>query len=378
MPSKRNLRKKISHFLGSYRGKIIFNFFYGFGASLAILGTMFKLLHLDGANIALAIGLGTEVFIFALSAFEPPFRTYRWDDVFPILKTHNEEDRPNFNGSGLGGSIIINGSAASSGNAGEAIPGQPSYGGTPFSGEPAGQVPTGPKHQNAFANITTQQAVQSYGLPPEVKLTDEEAQTLTDSIKRMGEAVNQLNNMTDITLVTEKYLNQLSGMADNLDRFSSATSSLADVSNVLLDSYRNITENSSDISDNSKGYVEQMGILNKNLYGLNTIYEIQLKSISSQIDTIDRVNKGLLHIRDMYEGSMDGSDRFRTETENMAENLSNLNRVYSRMLQAMIPSSGFGTFAQNNATAFTNQNIETNQPAEEKPSVKDESSAENK
>jgi hypothetical protein len=381
MPNKkRNLRRKISHFLGSYRGKIIFNFFYGFGASLAIMGTMFKLLHLDGANIALAIGLGTEVFIFALSAFEPPFRTYRWDDVFPVLKTHNEEDRPNFgNGiGGFGGSLIINGGSASSDSEGQTISAQPAqsqgFGGVIYSGIPGGQgvavqgSPTQgvstPGHQNPFADITPGQAAQSYGLPPQVQLSEEEAQTLSDTIKRMGEAVTQLNNMADITIVTEKYLNQLSGMAENLDRFSSATSSLADVSNVLLDSYRNITENSSEISDNSKGYVEQMGVLNKNLYGLNTIYEIQLKSISSQIDTIDRVNKGLLHIRDMYEGSMDGSDRFRVETENMAENLSNLNRVYSRMLQAMIPNPGFGAFGQNNVVSATNQNTENNQPNE--------------
>lgn len=339
MFEKKNLRTKISHFLGSYRGKTIFNFFYGFGASLAILGTMFKLLHLDGANIALAIGLGTEVFIFALSAFEPPFRNYRWEEVFPILMSHKEEDRPDFSSSGNGivGSVIINGQN------GQNVQ-------TPNVQQNVTQTQTGQSQRNPFVNVTTEQAMSSYGLPQELKLTEEESQTLTDSIKRMGEAVNQLNNMADITLVTEKYLNQLSQMSGNLDRFSSATSSLADVSNVLLDSYRNITENSTDISENSKGYVEQMGVLNKNLYGLNTIYEIQLKSISSQIDTIDRVNKGLLHIRDMYEGSMDGSERFRSETEKMAENLANLNQVYSRMLQAMIPAPGFAGFAQGNMT----------------------------
>jgi hypothetical protein len=357
MTRTKKFRKNLSIFLGSYRGKVIFNFFYGFGASLAILGTMFKLLHLDGANIALAIGLGTEVLIFALSAFEPPFRTYRWDDVFPVLKTGNEEDRPNFNGTNIGGQVIIGGVDNQNANAqgfvnqsvntGVPQQGPVIIGGQQYAGFPAGNAPQGSGSRNPFENITPQQAVQSYGIPPEVKLTEEEAQTLTDSIKRMGEAVNQLNNMADITLVTERYLNQLSGMADNLDRFSSATSSLADVSNVLLDSYKSITENSTDISDNSKGYVEQMGVLNKNLYGLNTIYEIQLKSISSQIDTIDRVNKGLLHIRDMYEGSMDSSQQFKTETENMAENLANLNRVYSRMLEAMIPGQGFSPFNRN-------------------------------
>lgn len=305
--NKKGFRHRIADFLGSYRGKTIFNFFYGFGASLAILGTMFKLLHLDGANIMLAVGLSTEVLIFALSAFEPPFRTYRWDEVFPVLRTRNPEDRPNFSGAG------------------------PVYSGNP---QPAPSTP------GNWSQVTPGQAVQSYGIPPQIQLSDDDAQTLSESIKRMGEAVHQLNNMTEITRVTEKYLAQLSDMADNLNRFGSATASLTEVSNVLLDSYKSITDNSSDISSNSRGYVEQMGTLNKNLSGLNTIYEIQLKSISSQIDTIDRVNNGLLHIRNMYEGSMEDSVRFKKETEAMAENLANLNRVYTRMLEAMTPGNG--------------------------------------
>jgi len=366
---KKSFRTKLSHFLGSHRGKTIFNFCYSFGAALAILGTLFKLLHLEGANIALSIGLGTEVFIFALSAFEPPFRNYRWEEVFPILVTHKDEDRPEFGPGGVTGGIvnIVGGQATGvSGEPGVAAAGG-AQGGYPRGGYPGGGYPgggsAGPRHSNPLANITTEQALQSFGLPPQVQLSDEDAQTLTDSIKRMGEAVTQLNNMADITQVTEKYLNQLSDMADNLGRFSNATSSLAEVSNVLLDSYKSITDNSSDISENSKGYVEQMGVLNKNLYGLNTIYEIQLKSISSQIDTIDRVNKGLLHIRDMYEGSMDGSDRFRQETENMADNLAHLNRVYSRMLDAMIPGQGFGGFSAPRPTQPTPP-VSTSEPTD--------------
>src|SRR5574344_1426800 len=88
------LRIRITLFLGSHRGKTIFNFCYGLGASIAILGVLFKLLHLDGANIMLSVGLGTEVIIFALSALEPPFRTYHWENVFPVLKTNQEQDRP--------------------------------------------------------------------------------------------------------------------------------------------------------------------------------------------------------------------------------------------------------------------------------------------
>lgn len=309
----------MSHFLGSYKGKTIFNFCYGFGASLAILGTMFKLLHLDGANIALAIGLGTEVFIFALSAFEPPFRNYRWEQVFPILKSHKEEDKPDF--SSLGGTVNIVGTVT------------------------AQEKPTDVKAAASTVVVgkATAQAAQS--APPVVDATGKaESPSSTEGIVSTNPDTDQLADLGNITDVTERYMKQLSSMADNLNRFNDATNSLTTVSNILLESYQSITENSTSISENSRGYVEQMGYLNKNLYGLNTIYEIQLKSISSQIDTIDRINKGLVHVRDMYEGSMDGSERFRQETENMAENLAQLNRLYTRMLEAMTPGQGFPGF----------------------------------
>lgn len=330
-PNKKSLRTRLSHFLGSYKGKTIFNFCYGFGASLAILGTMFKLLHMDGANIALAVGLGTEVFIFALSAFEPPFRNYRWEEVFPVLTTHKEEDKPEFGPMGVvGGTVNIVGNATPQTQPQAQVQSQTQT-----------QTQVQPKVENpvsatVIVDNTPPQRLQPLSIPViDTKLSEEDAKALSESIKQVGEASGQLSDLSKVTDVTERYLNQLSAMSDNLNRFSDATASLTTVSNVLLDSYRSITDNSSDISENSKGYVEQMGSLNKNLYALNTIYEIQLKSISSQIDTVDRVNKGLVHIRDMYEGSMDGSERFRQETENMAENLAQLNRLYARMLEAM-------------------------------------------
>lgn len=95
-----------------------------------------------------------------------------------------------------------------------------------------------------------------------------------------------------------------------MEQLRSATESLTAVSNTLLQSYRNITENSEGISDTSQGYVSGMETLNRNISGLNTIYEIQLKSISSQLDNIDRVNNGLKNIRDMYERSASDSSRY--------------------------------------------------------------------
>ncbi len=75
--------------------------------------------------------------------------------------------------------------------------------------------------------------------------------------------------------------------------------------------------------------------LNRNIAGLNTIYEIQLKSISSQLESIDRVNRGLKDIRDMYDKAANESSRYCEETEKMARYMKQLNSVYEKMITAM-------------------------------------------
>ena len=124
-------------------------------------------------------------------------------------------------------------------------------------------------------------------------------------------------------------------MTEEMRHLHDSTAALNKVSDTLLESYRAITENSENISRSSTGYVDQMEALNRNIQGLNTIYEIQLKSISSQLDAIDRVNRGIKDIRDMYEKSAEQSTRYCEETEKMARYMQQLNTVYERMIHAM-------------------------------------------
>lgn len=78
-----------------------------------------------------------------------------------------------------------------------------------------------------------------------------------------------------------------------------------------------------------------MTSLNRNIAGLNTIYEIQLKSISSQLDNIDRVNRGLKDISNMYDKAAAESDHYCEETQKMARYMQQLNSVYEKMITAM-------------------------------------------
>ncbi|NLX66375.1 MAG: gliding motility protein GldL [Bacteroidales bacterium] len=89
------------------------------------------------------------------------------------------------------------------------------------------------------------------------------------------------------------------------------------------------------LSTHSEEYGKQMENLNRTLSGLNSIYEIQLKSVSSQIGTIEQINQGLARLRNIYDDRLPDGSVIKTETEKMADQLRELNEVYARMLNAM-------------------------------------------
>ena len=198
-------------------------------------------------------------------------------------------------------------------------------------------------------------------------VSEEDTKNLSESIKKLSGAAEQISKMAELTEATQKYLEQLSGMSENMERFSHVTNSLTNVSDTLLNSYKSITDNSDGINQNSRGYVQQMEMLNRNISGLNTIYEIQLKSISSQIESIEHINGGLNRIREMYDGSVTDSSVFRNETEKMTRQLAELNQVYSRLLQAMTVNMGPATAYQQPAPQPQQPNYQQQQPNYQQP-----------
>jgi hypothetical protein len=357
MGFKRRYQNFIEKFLSGDKGQVFFQFFYNWGASIVIIGALAKLEHWPWGlgNILLTVGLLTEFFVFFISAFDHPAKNYSWERVFPVLDTNDEEDRPEFGGGGGGGIVggVIGGTngvsaegiAASGtvkgittsgtvkgGGGGAVIIG----GGGGYVGGSGGGYSGAPQSASeAVENMTPGQVMQSFGIPNAVNISEEDSNALTASIKKMASAADQLSKMAEMTEATQEYLDQLSTMAEDMKRFSTVTNSLTDVSDILLDSYKSITDNSDGINQSSRGYVHQMENLNRNIQGLNTIYEIQLKGVSSQIDAIERINSGLMRIKDLYEGSIVDSSVFRSETEKMAQQLHALNGVYNRLLNAM-------------------------------------------
>ena len=286
-----NLKSRYRTMMTWEGGQRLFNFAYSLGAAIVIWGALFKILHLPGGNTLLCIGMGTEVLMFILTAFDRPPKEYHWEDVFPELDNRTATDETDGDETGSGRQRVISGGVIVSG--GSPISASQGYAGPVAGGNsaPAGTVP-----------VVTQ------------------AETV---------------NISDVAAATNSYIEQMTAITEQLAHLRETTQNLNAVSDMLLQSYQAITENSSALTANSKDYISQMGDLNRNLGGLNTIYEIQLKSVSSQLESIDRVNRGIKDIRDMYEKSASQSARYCEETEKMARYMQQLNQVYEKMLHAM-------------------------------------------
>jgi hypothetical protein len=340
-------------FLSSERGKRVLNFCYSWGASIVVIGAMFKIVHLPYANEILCVSLITEALVFYISAFERPTSDYNWEEVFPVLKSKNPLDRPDFEHREGGGAVIIGGGAegggttvvgnfggspVAGGGGGGSFGGGGIYAGGGVAGGPVyagGGVPPAPTPQES-ADL----GLAAMGL----NVTEEDRNNLANSIRKLSEAAEQIASMADLSDVTKSYIEQISSVSQNLERFNEVTHSLSDVSDSLVNSCKAISGATSDEDpeQHSLGYVQQMEQLNRHLSGLNQFYEVQLNGLRTQMDTVHHINAGLNRIRDMYDSSMIDSAAFRNENERMAQLLTQLNQVYSRMLQAMTVNMPYG------------------------------------
>ncbi|MCR5362353.1 MAG: gliding motility protein GldL [Bacteroidales bacterium] len=277
-----------------------FNYLYSIGASIVILGALFKLLHVTGADIMLILGMGTEAFIFFMSAFDEPSREPNWENVYPGIynQTLTGEEKATIaerRAKQEAAFEQVAANAVSQGNGGGAtiIGGNVPAGGTIVIG--GGIVSNAPA---AMGESAMPSAATTVGNAPLVA---------SGNIGVTPEQADQ------VTAATERYVTKLNEISVSLEKLSAAMAGVG----------------------GNENYAEQIGQLNRNIQGLNTIYEIQLKSVSSQLSTIEEVNRGLNNIRSLYENGANDSYKIRQESDQLARNLQQLNEVYARMLQAM-------------------------------------------
>lgn len=263
---------RLQKWMDSVPGQTFLNYAYSWGASVVILGTLFKLTHIPGANFMLFLGMGTEVVVFFLSAFDRPFdkTTIGMDlaihpeDEEPVDEEQTEDlgeeepveevSEPQMQGVAAGGTIILAGGGVAAGDGAAVGGGAVADGGTgqPFAGQQAGGISGGVAY------------------------------------------VGQPSISAEVADATGAYIEELQKLTEILEK---------------------VGEQSRRIATDS----EEMENLNRTLTGISRIYEMQLKSASSQIGTIEEIN---------------------AQTRRMAEQIEQLNQIYARMIEAMTTNMG--------------------------------------
>lgn len=272
--SKFNIVYHLQKWMDSVPGQTFLNYAYSWGASVVILGTLFKLTHLPGANIMLFAGMGTEVFVFFISAFDRPFDKTQEGRDLPTHIDEEEIDREEAE-------------AEAAYNAGVQVAGGGSVvGGAGVSG--GGTIIIGGGTANT-ANVSTAPA---------------------------SEGATQTTVGGTQTVVSPEAA-QTTAAAAELAANHEVAMQLADAQANYLDELKRLTETLQKVSDQSARLTrdsEEMENLNRTLTGIATVYELQLRNISKQVSTIEQIDE---------------------QTRRMAQQIEELNNVYGRMIKAL-------------------------------------------
>lgn len=286
--SKFNIVYHLQKWMDSVPGQTFLNYAYSWGASIVILGALFKLTHLPGANFMLFAGMGTEAIVFFLSAFDRPFdKTADGRDI----PTHVTEEYLET------GKVTYgeNEGAAASAASGSVTPvsgGQTIIigGGSFVGGTGASSASSSAENENGEGAEQIDESVAA-AVAPGAGFSENGATVAGGSMAGGNTA-------------------WVSGQQGVTPEMADAQNNYVEELKKLVETLEKVNEQSTRLTRDS----EEMENLNRTLTGISKVYEMQLKGASQQIGTIDQINE---------------------QSRKMAQQIEQLNKIYARMIEAM-------------------------------------------
>lgn len=292
--SKFNIVFRLQKWMDSVPGQTFLNYAYSWGASIVILGTLFKLTHLPGANLMLFLGMGTEVLVFFLSAFDRPFdKTADGRDIpTHITEEYLETGKVIYDtNNSVAGSQPVSGSHPVSGDA--VVVGQPivfAPGATASQGIASASASEGTASSPVSAAASSVSASSSDDKEANVAVQQPQSAAVQQPVAGSTAWVGGQQQITpEMEEAQNNYVEELKKLVETLEK---------------------VNEQSSRLTRDS----EEMENLNRTLTGISKVYEMQLKGASQQIGTIDQINE---------------------QSRKMAQQIEQLNKIYTRMIEAM-------------------------------------------
>jgi len=281
---------------------------YGIGASVVILGALFKIQHIPGGGPMITLGLGVEAVIFFFSAFEPLHEELDWTLVYPELAGMTDPDElDEYKDEALAGRGVT---------------------------------------LERFDDLFNQ------------------AEIKPETIKHLGEGLNSLSStaanlvdISDASIATRQYADNVQKAAEGVggltENYAASTDKLASAASTLSESYEKAAEKISSsgsevaasyseaaakaktITSSNDAFGERLNEMNKNLQALNDAYTTQLKGTNEHMKGADQVYKGIEDMMKNLKASVEETEKYKNQMSQLSKNLADLNTIYGNMLTAM-------------------------------------------
>jgi len=295
--AKEKKESAFMHWYESYEGKKVVGIVYSVGASVVIIGALFKILHWPGASQVLMVGMFTEAFLFVIGALDKPHPEFHWEEVFPqllgygtnpeILEAYAEKARP----------TLLNSNEAAAAK------------------KDAPAVPTIP---------------------------EKDVEALKAGIANLSKTAQQLASLGGIADTTNKLASQMEQAGQAAEKFVGSQNGLLAASEQLGNAYTSVSKDMDIVVKNTQAYGKQVEVMNTQLGSINSLYELQLKNIQAQADqmkassaSIDQMAVDAAKMQTAMAAAMAASEKAADGSKKLEEQISDLNKVYGNMLNAL-------------------------------------------
>lgn len=303
---KKGFGARFMNWYGSYQGKRIVGMVYSIGASVVIIGALFKIMHFPGAGAVLMVGMITEAILFMIGCFDKPHPEFHWHEVFPQLLGHGTEPH------------LL-----------EEMQSRPKP--TLMGGGSAEGTPT---------------ATSKVNVP---SLSEKDMDALKDGIAGLAKTAVQLSELGKVATATNNLSDKLDAATQAAGQFVEAGKTISEKSVNLGSVYAQVTDDMKKVAAGTKDYEAKIAGVAKQLSSLNTVYELQVNAVQAQVDAykvqfekvnvanqqIESLTSTVKKMTDVAGESLKSQEAYEVAYKKLVSQVTDLNKVYGNMLNAL-------------------------------------------
>ena len=292
---------KFMHWYESYQGKRVVACVYSLGASVVIVGALFKIMHFPGAGPMLVVGMGVEALLFAIGCLDKPHPEFHWENVFPqllghgtdpdLLKEMENAPRPTLLGAAEGNTD-------------------------------AAKIPA---------------------------LTEKDFDSLKKGINDLAKTAGQLSELSNVATATNQLAAKLESAATAAEQFVIAGKVIGESGEILSGAYAEVATDMKKVATETKAYEGQVKSVAAQLNNLNAVYELQIKTLQAQVNAYKAQNEKVdaataqvetlaANVKAMTETAQavhKSEEAYLAGAKQLAAQVAELNKVYGNMLNAL-------------------------------------------